>query len=106
MAQTPKHRGIGRFLWQSARRRIILKIGANREVELLMTAREYNELWDRISRLSRQEKVELLTELTSQVRNDTSPRRDIMELAGLGKEIWEGIDAQDYVNQERDSWDG
>jgi hypothetical protein len=29
-----------------------------------------------------------------------------MELEGLGKEIWQGIDAQDYVNQERDSWNG
>lgn len=26
-------------------------------------------------------------------------------LRGLGKEVWEGIDAQEYVNAERDSWD-
>jgi hypothetical protein len=29
-----------------------------------------------------------------------------MELCGLGKEIWEGIDAQEYVNNERASWNG
>ncbi len=29
---------------------------------------------------------------------------DITGLRGLGKEIWRGIDAQEYVNQERDSW--
>jgi hypothetical protein len=29
-----------------------------------------------------------------------------MELRGLGKEIWQGIDAQEYVNQERASWNG
>ncbi|MGA7937162.1 MAG: hypothetical protein WCA35_26665 [Kovacikia sp.] len=34
------------------------------------------------------------------------PKRSIMELEGLGKEIWQGIDAQEYVNQERDSWNG
>lgn len=30
----------------------------------------------------------------------------ILELKGLGKEIWEGIDAQEYVDQERRSWNG
>lgn len=29
----------------------------------------------------------------------------ILELEGLGKEIWEGIDAAEYVARERDSWD-
>ena len=27
------------------------------------------------------------------------------DISGLGKEIWEGIDAQEYVNQLRDEWD-
>jgi hypothetical protein len=31
-------------------------------------------------------------------------RRSITELRGLGKEIWQAQDAQEYVNQERDSW--
>ena len=34
-----------------------------------------------------------------------SQQHGITELRGLGKEIWQGIDAQDYVNAERDSWD-
>ena len=34
------------------------------------------------------------------------PRRSIMESEGLGKEIWEGVDAQEYVDRERDSWNG
>lgn len=33
------------------------------------------------------------------------PKRSILELEGLGKEIWKGIDAAEYVKQERDSWD-
>jgi hypothetical protein len=33
-------------------------------------------------------------------------KHDVTELRGLGKEIWAGIDAQEYVNRERDSWDG
>ena len=27
------------------------------------------------------------------------------EIRGLGKEIWQDIDAQEYVNQMRDEWD-
>lgn len=34
------------------------------------------------------------------------PKRSILELRGLGKEVWDGIDAQEYVNQERASWNG
>ena len=28
-----------------------------------------------------------------------------MELEGLGANIWKGLDAQDYVRKERESWD-
>jgi len=33
------------------------------------------------------------------------PKHNIMELHGLGKEIWNGIDAQEYVNELRKEWD-
>jgi hypothetical protein len=33
------------------------------------------------------------------------PKRSIMELHGLGAEIWEGVDAQEYVNELRKEWD-
>ena len=33
-------------------------------------------------------------------------RHSILELESLGKEIWAGIDAQDYVDHERASWAG
>ena len=32
-------------------------------------------------------------------------RRSILELQGLGKEIWQGIDATQYVRDLRDEWD-
>jgi len=35
-----------------------------------------------------------------------STNRSILRLQGLGKEIWAGIDAQDYVDRERASWPG
>ena len=32
-------------------------------------------------------------------------KHSIMELEGLGADIWKGIDAQEYVYKERESWD-
>lgn len=31
--------------------------------------------------------------------------RSLLELEGLGAEIWNGVDAQDYVNALRDEWE-
>jgi hypothetical protein len=33
-------------------------------------------------------------------------KHSILELEGLDKELWQGMDAQQYVDQERDSWNG
>lgn len=47
-----------------------------------------------------QEVIQILTEAT-EARKPLS----ILELEGLGKEIWEGIDPTEYVKKERESWD-
>lgn len=36
---------------------------------------------------------------------ETPRRRSIMELQGLGKELWQGIDAAEHIRRERDEWD-
>jgi hypothetical protein len=43
--------------------------------------------------------VDSLTEVAQPARNHS-----LRELRGLGKEIWAGIDAQEYVHRERDEW--
>ncbi len=35
----------------------------------------------------------------------TTEKRSIMELHGLGAEIWQGVDAQEYVSDLRAEWD-
>jgi len=32
-------------------------------------------------------------------------RHSIMELRGIGKGVWRGIDVDAYINEERNSWD-
>ncbi len=50
--------------------------------------------------------VELIARKMARARNASKqPKRSIMELHGLGAEIWEGIDAQEYVNELRKEWD-
>jgi plasmid stability protein len=50
-----------------------------------------------------QEVVQLLDEVVSEV-----PRVSLLQLEGLGKEVWEkalaGKDAADYIAEERDAW--
>jgi hypothetical protein len=77
----------------------------------MSTSPQYDEILNRFERLSTADQLQLLEDLVSLMRRQViaqpSPaRHSIMELRGLGKEIWEGIDAQEYVNQERASWNG
>ena len=68
----------------------------------------YQEIRHQVENLTPDEQLRLLEELAAIVRRRITPKpkRSIMELEGLGKEIWQGIDAQEYVDQERDSWNG
>ena len=36
--------------------------------------------------------------------SEEKPTRNIMDLHGLGAEIWHGVDAQEYVNGLRREW--
>lgn len=73
-----------------------------------MSAKTYEKLRASIKRLNAAEQLKLLEELAALVRREMAhkPQRSILELRGLGKEIWQNIDAQRYVDQERDSWNG
>jgi plasmid stability protein len=56
------------------------------------------------ARRERRSVAQQVTQLLSEAL-DTPKELSILELRGLGKEIWEGIDAAEYVRRERDSWD-
>ena len=58
------------------------------------------ELDELVAELNLEEQlvVELLRLL---IANRQGKKHSIMELKGLGKEIWEGIDAQEYVDELR-----
>jgi hypothetical protein len=73
-----------------------------------MSAREYNELLDRAGHMNHREILRLIADLASIARGKgaRTRRRSILELQGLGKEVWKGVEAQEYVDKERSSWNG
>ncbi len=70
----------------------------------------YQEVLQQAQSLTPEEQIRLIEDLSSLIRQrvmmKSKPKHSILELRGLGKEIWNSIDAQEYVNQERDSWNG
>ena len=68
----------------------------------------YNEVLNDIQKLSPEEQTRLLEDLAARVRarGGAQKRRTLLELQGLGKEIWNGMDVQEYLDKERRSWSG
>ncbi len=56
-----------------------------------------------LSPSERKELLRLLQEIVA-VDNGKKPKRSLRELRGLGKEIWQGIDAQEYIDEMRAEW--
>ena len=69
---------------------------------------EIQSILHQIQQLNTSEQLRLLEELASLVRCqiEKSNQHSILELKGLGKEIWKNIDVQKYIEEERNSWDG
>ena len=70
-----------------------------------MATASYESALQMAQALSAEEKLRLIHELTAPT-SASAPRHSILEICGLGAEIWRGIDAQEYVRRERASWDG
>ena len=75
----------------------------------MITAKpKIEKVLESIRELSPQEQLDLLERIAGLLRASLppQPKHSILELEGLGAEIWRGIDSQGYVNQERAAWDG
>lgn len=71
-----------------------------------MSMNAYDDILQRAQKeLSTDEQLKLVNALC-QYAGAQGRQHSILELRGLGKEIWKGIDPVEYVRQERDSWSG
>lgn len=66
-----------------------------------------DSLYRKLQARARRERRSVAQQVT-QILSDalaTPKELSILELRGLGKEIWNGIDAAEYIRRERESWD-
>lgn len=73
-----------------------------------MTVTSYQHIITEIKELGLSDQLRLLEEMAGIIRNNASSlkTRSILELQGKGKDIWEKIDVQEYIDKERSSWNG
>lgn len=75
-----------------------------------MLTSTYEEVLDKVQRLTPDEQLRLLEDLAAiirgRIKNTAEPVHSLLELEGLGEEVWEGIDPQKYIEEERRSWCG
>ena len=71
-------------------------------------ATPYEDILRHIESLSPADQLRLISDLAERLRTQgqSKSRTSILELQGLGKEVWQGLDAQEYVDRERASWNG
>ena len=77
-------------------------------METKKIAISYSDYVRGIECLNMDEQLTLLEIISARLKKSIGKGRkknSIMDLEGLGANMWKGIDAQDYVHQERESWD-
>ena len=67
-----------------------------------------NDVVSRVQNLPPEEQEQLLDDLAKLLRQRATqrPRHNIMELEGMAKKLWRGIDVEKFIDEERNSWDG
>jgi hypothetical protein len=69
-----------------------------------MATTPYQSALELARSLSGEEQSRLIRELSTQPSSEAKRIVSILDLAGLGAELWGQMDAQDYVRSERASW--
>lgn len=73
----------------------------------MMATTRLDQIYEQqIKPLPRAARLQLLARIAQDLAaEENKGELSIMDLHGLGAEIWQGIDAQQYVNEMRDEWD-
>jgi len=69
---------------------------------------EYENILRSVESLSGDEQRQLIAHVTERLGTGSVPGRrvSVLELQGLGKDLWRDLDGQEYVDRERCSWNG
>src|SRR5262245_43783525 len=71
-----------------------------------MTTTDLDQIYEQqIKPRPRAARLQLLVRIAQDLAEADEHEHSLLELEGVGAEIWQGIDAQQYVNEQRDEWD-
>ena len=69
----------------------------------------YDDVVATLPHLDPEEQLNLLQVLSSVLKKAVAPKKakkhSLLELEGLGAEIWSKVNVEEYVRRERDTWD-
>jgi hypothetical protein len=72
-----------------------------------MSITPYENAKKSIEALGPADQLRLVAELMLRLSGELGEQpRSLLELEGLGQEVWQGIDVGEYLRQERSSWNG
>ena len=70
---------------------------------------QLNQILDEIKNLNYSEQVEILEGLVKIIKDYEINKRknncSLLDLKGLGKEIWKDVDIESYIDREREEWE-
>ena len=72
-----------------------------------MAGTPYENARKSIEALGPGDQLRLVAELISRWSGELNRQpRSLLELEGLGQDVWEGVDVDEYLRRERSSWNG
>lgn len=72
-----------------------------------MAGSPYDVARKSVEALAPADQLRLVSELAARLSGELVQQpRSLLELEGLGREIWGNLDVDEYVRQERSSWNG
>jgi hypothetical protein len=73
----------------------------------LMQATPYESARKSLEALGPADQLRLVAEVISRMSGELSQQpRSLLELEGLGQELWQSVDVEEYLRRERSSWNG
>lgn len=72
-----------------------------------MASTPYEDARKSVEALGLSDQLRLIAEITSRLSGKVNLHpRSLMELEGMGEELWQGVDVDEYLRRERSSWNG
>ena len=76
-------------------------------MKMLNRSERYQNVLESVKTLKPEEMLNLLADIAALLQSSFSsrPKHRVTELEGLGAEIWQNIEIEEYIEQEHVSWD-